>query len=80
MSCLLHCIIPSVVWVTTNEDATIYVDYSGVGDNVDFSVNISRLESFTLTDLVDNDLSGAVIWATESDEALAFENPVPSTY
>ena len=54
----------SVVWVTPLEDATISVDYDGNG-TIDATFEVGRLESLQLVDPNDNDMSGALIFATD---------------
>jgi uncharacterized repeat protein (TIGR01451 family) len=56
----------SVVWVTPTADATVSVDYDGDGI-VDATFNLNRLESLRLTDPNDEDMTGALIFAEDSN-------------
>lgn len=58
-----------VVWVTSVQDATIFVDYDGdgVADNNNGDGDaVSALQSLRLTDEEDTNLSGALVWALDS--------------
>lgn len=55
----------SVVWVSPISDATIYVDYENDGD-IDGAYDVDDLNSEMISNPNgSNDMSGAVIWATE---------------
>jgi len=53
----------SIVWVTAVADADIYIDYNNDGE-VDETIELDELDGLELTD-DDEDMSGAVIWATK---------------
>ena len=53
----------SVVWITPVENADLYIDYQNSG-NITKLANIARLQSVKIFDPVDNDMSGAMIFAT----------------
>jgi hypothetical protein len=53
----------SVVWITPVGNADIYVDYENTGNPTKIP-SIGRLQSIKITDPFDNDMSGAVIFAT----------------
>jgi len=59
-----------VVWVSPTSDATIYVDKNGDGTPEE-SVDAVALASLTFKDDSDNDMTGAIIWASD-----AYGNPV----
>ena len=64
----------NVVWVTPVEDADIFVDFDGDG-TVDQTIdNASALQSFKITDSSDQDMTGALIYATDTSGILS--NPV----
>ena len=52
----------SVVWITAVEDADLYIDYKNSGNTTKMAVK--RLQSVKITDPVDKDMSGAMIFAT----------------
>ncbi|MEL7302617.1 MAG: hypothetical protein AAGJ53_02865, partial [Pseudomonadota bacterium] len=56
----------SVVWVTPTEDATINVDFDGDGV-VDQTQFVDGLDSIKIADPDDQDMTGAVIFATDDD-------------
>ena len=55
------------VWVTPTKNACIFVDFDGPDSNLrDVKhIYVEALEQLLVTDCVDNDMTGAVIYATE---------------
>lgn len=56
----------SVTFVTALEDATINVDYNGDG-TVDTQIDAKAMESVTITDPSDVNMTGALIFATDAN-------------
>ena len=56
----------SVVWVTATEDATVSVDFDGDG-TVDDTFDVDELEALRLIDPNDQDMTGALVFATDSN-------------
>jgi hypothetical protein len=54
----------NVVWVTPVADADIYVDYKNAGANLTL-FSRKALTSTKITDPIDKDMSGAIIFAVE---------------
>jgi hypothetical protein len=54
----------SVVWITPVDDADIYVDYDNDGNNDKVVTHVKKLSSNKFTDPNDQDMSGAIIFAT----------------
>jgi hypothetical protein len=65
----------SVVWITAVEDADLYIDYQNSGNTT--KMPVKRLQSVKITDPVDKDMSGAVIFATVPNGTVA-SRPVNS--
>jgi hypothetical protein len=59
------------------EDADLYVDYKNSGNTTKMSVK--RLQSVKITDPIDKDMSGAMIFATVAGGTVA-SKPVNSMY
>ena len=55
------------VWVTPTKNACIFVDFDGPDSNarVVKHIYVEALDQLIVTDCVDNDMTGAVIYATE---------------
>ncbi|MEM7033659.1 MAG: hypothetical protein AAF629_29190 [Chloroflexota bacterium] len=64
----------SVVWVTPVSDADIFVDFDGDGTVDQTFDNVDQLEAILITDVSDNDMTGALIYAT--DQTGSLNNPV----
>jgi uncharacterized repeat protein (TIGR01451 family) len=64
----------SVVWVTPVADADIFVDFDGDGVVDQTFDNISALQGIKIIDPTDQDMTGALIYATDTTGNLA--NPV----
>ncbi|MDJ0730787.1 MAG: hypothetical protein QNJ33_12415, partial [Crocosphaera sp.] len=64
----------SVVWVTPVADADIFVDFDGDGVVDQIFDNISALQGIKIIDPNDQDMTGALIYATDTSGNLA--NPV----
>ena len=57
----------SVVWITPVQNADIYVDYNNTGNPADYKMfPTPQLTSRKFADKSDSDMSGAVIFATQS--------------
>jgi len=57
----------SLIWITPTVDSSIYIDFDGDGtaDPPYNPFNVKELEGITVTDDSDNDMTGAIIWATK---------------
>jgi hypothetical protein len=55
----------SVVWLAPIDTADIYIDYQNIGKDYDVRRNIKQYQGLKITDSKDNDMSGAVIFATK---------------
>ena len=81
----------SPIWVTTNADTTLYVDFDGdsttgalvdpFGRRYDINVDVSRLEITTLYDTInnDNDQTGTRIYTLDGTDLSAAWGQDPST-
>jgi uncharacterized repeat protein (TIGR01451 family) len=61
----------SVVWVTPVEKADIYVDYNNDGIIDDTYLDVGFLQSQIIDDTSDQDMSGAIIFATKPNTGVA---------
>jgi uncharacterized repeat protein (TIGR01451 family) len=61
----------SVVWVTPVEKADIYVDYNNDGIIDDTYPNVDFLKSQIIHDTSDQDMSGAIVFATKPNTGVA---------
>ncbi|MGK7882951.1 MAG: hypothetical protein AB4060_23045, partial [Crocosphaera sp.] len=57
----------SIVWATPVADADIFVDLDGDGIVDQTFDNVGALESIKITDPIDKDMTGAIIFATDID-------------
>ena len=64
----------SVIWVTPVRAATFHVDFDNNGI-IDATYSAAKYESIRISDPNDKDMTGAMIWASDSDN-LSTGNPV----